>query len=482
MADFSFLSNPPAGQNIQPTNLLGMAGQAMTLGNLATMNQMNQMKLLEQQQYAQILPQLVASNFSPEAVQAAAQQGPMGLMQAMQERKVQELTAAQIQEAQGKAIASRAGAFKDSISILANKANGVVNQQGPLTDFQKQDLAGQAQHAAEIGGYDSSQLPIPSVMANDNQWRQFASGLAAAGVTGEQAQNIIASKAKTPAEVAELGARAGKEQTEAALAPFVAQTGRISAGAEAQKAQTGALEQAFGKAAVTPSLTSGGQTLFQPGNVTGTPAGMSTPVPGPQGQPGPQVVLTPGQEGQKAMLADRLKAAGEAAALADRVKQIVPALLQLNQSGYTGPISGSPMGKFVLQSLQGMPGIDTDKIANMRAVDAMSMELVGPIAHMLNSRGSNMGIKMTSASKLSSENSLESNMQMGQSLMSDADNVNAYNKTLNEHVQNDPMDLGLTRFVSPVPGVGKAAGATGSWQSGASLRTNPDGSYTYVPR
>src|SRR5208282_1882589 len=103
MPDLSFLSNPASAQ-IQPTNLLGMAGQAMTLGNLATNNQLNQMKLLGQQQYANILPGLVASNFSPEAVQQAASQGPMGLMQAMQERKVQDLTQAQIAEAQGKAI------------------------------------------------------------------------------------------------------------------------------------------------------------------------------------------------------------------------------------------------------------------------------------------------------------------------------------------------------------------------------------------
>src|SRR5208282_420450 len=113
MPDLSFLSNPASAQ-IQPTNLLGMAGQAMTLGNLATNTQLNQMKLLGQQQYAQILPELVQSGWSQDAIQQAAQQGPMGLMQAMQERKMQQLTEAQMAEAQGKAAQSTSEAFKNN--------------------------------------------------------------------------------------------------------------------------------------------------------------------------------------------------------------------------------------------------------------------------------------------------------------------------------------------------------------------------------
>src|SRR5271167_788428 len=48
MPDLSFLSNPASAQ-IQPTNLLGMAGQAMTLGSMAQQQQLQALNLQKQQ-------------------------------------------------------------------------------------------------------------------------------------------------------------------------------------------------------------------------------------------------------------------------------------------------------------------------------------------------------------------------------------------------------------------------------------------------
>src|SRR5208282_454768 len=48
MADLGFLSNPASAQ-IQPTNLLGMAGQAMTLGSMAQQQQLQALQLQKQQ-------------------------------------------------------------------------------------------------------------------------------------------------------------------------------------------------------------------------------------------------------------------------------------------------------------------------------------------------------------------------------------------------------------------------------------------------
>src|SRR5208282_3830454 len=56
MPDYSFLSNP-ASANYQAPNLLGMAGQAMTLGSMAQQQQMQGLQLQTQQQMAQAMPE-----------------------------------------------------------------------------------------------------------------------------------------------------------------------------------------------------------------------------------------------------------------------------------------------------------------------------------------------------------------------------------------------------------------------------------------
>jgi hypothetical protein len=144
----------------QLPNPLDMAGKALTLGNLSTQNQMGQMNLQGQQQYNSIISNLIQSNWSPEAIQQAAQQGPMGIARALQEYKAQKLTEAQITEAEAKGTQARAGAYKDYMAPIANIAAQISSQDGPIALMQKQQFAANMQHLYKAAGYQPQDIVL----------------------------------------------------------------------------------------------------------------------------------------------------------------------------------------------------------------------------------------------------------------------------------------------------------------------------------
>lgn len=195
-----------------------------------------------------------------------------------------------------------------------------------------------------------------------------------------------------------------------------------------------------------------------------------------------QLKLTPAQESQKDALTAQLKEVNANTQTAQRVLQILPTLQSFMQSGYTGTFAGSETGKALLNALATahlLPDSSLKALANMRASDALTAELMGPLAHQLSTRGSNMAIRFVQGVKPGTENSLPVAMQMAKALALDAQNVIRYGNAYNGYATAHPQDLGMSGFVAPTPVTLPPAALAGSSRVDQLPANAPLGSRAY---
>lgn len=345
-------------------------------------------------------------------------------------------------------------------------------------------------------------------VAGVNYAEQATGGLAAAktpgtpGLIGAQTAEATAKAGSTPLEAAASAATAASRGATVETSPVTGQPMivRKSPGPEAylsgagggggsatvpvsvpfapqnpQEAAALAAVRAAGPAPAAFEATQGAPTditqSLAPGGAYGPAAaaasapttggvGSATPVTGPNGQP-VQTALTPPQAEQKTALGKQLDQVNAGTLEAQRVQQLLPLARSFLQSGYTGTFAGSETGKALLNALSSAGLLSTaaaQKLANMRASDAVVTELLAPMARMLSSRGSNMAMKVASNAKPGTENSLPVALQMINALGIDAANQVRYGKAFNAYTAANPSDLGMVGFQPPTP-VTFAAGA-----------------------
>ena len=354
---------------------------------------------------------------------------------------------------------ARVKAMTQKIGTLANWANKAGDNPTPM------NIEGTLRQISMLGvPYDHfGPLPDPGDQAG---WATYMKGIGAANSTPEQQQNTAASVVMTPINAAKGQADTLKALVEAQLAPGIAQTGRIGANAAAQQAATHQADVFAPKVGPT-DVTTGLPTVenrFAVGGPSISTLGTA-----------PQTALAPAQVAQQKVLTETLTKAGEGAQVGQRVEQILPSLEAFLRSGYQGPIASSEMGKTALQAA-GTVGMLTqaqmDKLANMRGADAMMVELIGPMAKEMSTRGSNMALNLVKSGKAGPENSLEASLNMVGALRTDAQNLQSYNRSLNTYVKSNPTDLGLIGF--------KAAPAAVATPAGGKLQSIPMAAAQYL--
>jgi hypothetical protein len=460
MADFSYL----LGQKpLEVPTPLAVASQGLTLADLLQRTQAGGINLQAAQQAAAAAPEFaqgLASGADPDQLLASmATKYPYAYQKLLADYKASQLTQAQIGAQQAASAKDRAAAAKDAFGLASNYATSLMSSGQPPSAAQKMQLATQFAHASVVAGIDPAQVHVPSLIADDSTWAQFGAGVAGMGTPPKDAAEINKWKQTTPAEVAEKVAQANKANVEAGLAPFQAQTSRISAGAAAQQAGTQAAEFAFGKTYVPPLTGQGVQVQPQrdaQGNLVpvATPIGGAPAAPGQAPQPAPQLGMGAGQSAQLDALKKRLEEASANTAMGQRMESIVPGLRQMVASGYNGTLAGSQAGKDFLEFAGSVGALNQDqmtKLGNMRASDALTAELLGPLARELSTKGNVIALKVAINAKPSSENPAAVRMRMIDALQADAKTLQLQGQALNRYVGQNPGDLGLVGFVPPAP-------------------------------
>ena len=156
------------------------------------------------------------------------------------------------------------------------------------------------------------------------------------------------------------------------------------------------------------------------------------------------------QKLQLETLKPRIESVNTNTDMARRMLQITPALKQLVQSGYSGPLIASNAGRMVLQTL-GEMGMNTKGFENMRASDVLTGEMLGPMVHQLSKAGSQLSLKVVQGLKPGSENSAGVRMAIIEAMEHDSRNIVNYGNEFNKYLSANPMDFGLTGFKPPEP-------------------------------
>jgi hypothetical protein len=429
----------------QLPNPLDMATKGLTLGNLATSNAMNQYQL----QAVQDLPaamQLASSYKNPsDAMPEIMQKFPRAAAQVAGLIKQWELTQAQTEEAKGKGAASRAEAYKGAMTLVGNQANGIINQSEPLTPFQKQSLAAQAQHAATIGGYDPGQLPIPPVMAQDIDWKRFAQGLASAATTPEQAATIREKQTVAPTTAFRNTQEGNLAGVNAGLAPQLAQYKGVEAGAAASRAQTERMNLLAPTFAQNPAT--GGGTFVSRFGPNGPSANVAFDAQGNPAQTGTSPAIT----AQAGALKDRLTAIDNNTDANNKLLQVIPSLRNALQAAYTGGVWGSDSGLKLANIASALPVVnglvDPQKLAQAKTANEALLELMGPLGKQIGgARVTNAIVNMIRQNKPGTENALPSAMAMLDYLGTEANNQVGYGVGAHQYLRQNPTDLGLSGY------------------------------------
>ena len=130
-------------------------------------------------------------------------------------------------------------AKEKGVKIVGSMASAIAQSQGPITEMQAQQLLAQARHV----GTPKEILDLAP--NNPDEFKQWATGLAAAATDPKAQAEIWKIRTETPAHVAQMQGAARSSNASADAAPINAQSSRISANASAQQAGTSAQRLAF---------------------------------------------------------------------------------------------------------------------------------------------------------------------------------------------------------------------------------------------
>lgn len=408
MPDYSFLSNPSAQP--QPLNLLGMAGQAMTLGSMAQQQQLQGLQLQTQQQMSQALPefyQRLAQQQQPgpngqpsqgdvtSVLSDLAQKYPLAgmqltnMVQGMQEKQ------SQIAMNTQKAALDQASAFSKKLEPLGNAAAAVARDGTDNDNWQR--LLRQVDYMGM-----NSYLQPPSVMADPVTRSQFANYVASSVIDPDKQAQMIATNTKLPYDVAASVAATNLSNQNYLLAPKKLAVEQSQAASAAQQAATHAAD-VFGPKIVPPP--SGGPPLvenrFAPGGPTvGTVSG----APNQQGQPQPVPAGAYTQTPQaKQQTEQTAKIVG---VMQGKIPGAIMGLKTLNNlvaddmSGnvYSGGVQGSDFFKNIANVMASMPGASDDMIKKVSTTQAWDTQAGDLAFEMLSSmpgtiRGGNQILK-----------------------------------------------------------------------------------------
>jgi hypothetical protein len=486
MPDYNYLM----GAQVPQVDLMGMLGKGMTLGNLATENQLKQLQLqqlqanqgywsaaTQNQQGAQ--PGQGPSN--PYAVDYnALAQHPMAamtvvpaLLKMQQEQTAADKNIADAAEARRKTRdAALAEAGRQADNFLGNPdAPGAydalvknTSQLGIGAFVSPPPDPSQAPPAAIVGWAKQLSAMNPVQRADigktSAETKKTEAGLP---YTGPQA---AADLAKTQAEGAaiykpeiKLNTLTGNYE---AIYPMGQQPTSLQAfkasGQTANQAPT-ANSEAAGIAADKAGMPFDYNTGAPP---PAAPAPLQLPT-GPivQQMPGPQAAPTPSQASDIKAVEPRLTKVQEDMGFASRIKEIMPPLVALAESGYNGPLVGNETGKKILAAMDAAGMLTPEakaKYDNLRASDALTLEVMGPMIKEMSTRGGIGVARMVQEGKPGSENSLSARIAMAKALTNDANNIMDYGTKMFQYRKDNPTDFAMTGFQQPSPYVGTPAG------------------------
>jgi hypothetical protein len=475
-------------------NALGLATQQVTLGQLANQSQMSALDLQQRQQLVKMMsdPRYAAAMGS--LMQGSAGGGdwpglfkdfPMAAGPAFTQQVGTIAKMADIDKTRADAAKATTDARKEQMLVLANAADGLAKSDGPLVPDKVMTFLRQGQY---VGAGPLLGDVVSAVKTGDEgQIRQALLNFSQAGSTMAQRTTAAKDAGATALQVPQYNLDRYKALIDAGKVEvkqdvngnmvLVPTHGALPSAPPAQGAQPAAgmpydvaptITSPQDLAAVAADAAKSGYTPAPGVQATSAPPSPVAAAAGAAAQPGAgiqptgvQLALSPEQTAMAATRTKTLEDARANSMVAQRALMVLPALRTQLAQGYTGPIAGSEAGRALLNfavTINALSPEQAQRVAAMRASDSLVTELLGPMAHQFNSRGSNFALKVVQNAKPGAENSLPIAMQMINALQTDARNVISYDKGLNDYVTGNPRDYGLSGWKPPAPGVPPPAG------------------------
>ena len=495
-------------RGVEVMNPMDLEKARLTLGQLANANEVSGLDLQQRKQNVAMMadPRLAAAmaaalnrrSIDAEGMAGLFKDYPMAAFGQFQNQIKMQSELADVDKKQADTDKTNTDRRIAQVQVLSNAADGLANSEGPLMPDKVLTWLKQAQvvGAAPLVGdvveamKTGDESKVRSALSNFSQAgatmgqratarkegmdtqlgpqrfdldRYKAMVEAAAKVGGEVRQDVNGNLVIVrPLAGANMPTPPGPANVGAPAQPPTMVNGQFPAGTPAQ--QVGSLDEARAADAA------GRPVSFSPqGQATQIAPAPVAPASGPSGLPQVQslpvqAAMSPLQASQNATREATLKSANDAAVFAAQAQNIIPALRAEMAQGFTGTLASSEAGRGFLNLAATFKLLTPEQLqryGQMRAADALSSELLGPMLHAISPRGSNMGLGVVmNRGKPSSNDPFEAASTMMNAMQVFNRNALAYKKFVNDYATAHPEDYALTglpAFKPEVPARGKVA-------------------------